>query len=819
MVDIEKILPIYKVESNCILSRQGDITVAYEVGPHELFTRSAPDYEAGHQALVKAIKVLSPFTIVHQQDIFMQATYTGDLSAGQSFLSLAGERYFQGRPYLDHRCYLYLTKKPEGRKAASSGYSTLMRKSPVPAQSLNPLLYREFMEKAGAFERILTDSGISLHRLTDDELAGTKAKSGVIESYCFLQGRHESPVIKDVHFKDGIKVGDQHGQLFTLADVEDLPALCGSRIDYEPYCTDKTRFSIGFASPLGPLLDCNHILNQYIFIEDAAKTLKQLEKKRLRLQSLSGYSRENAIARDATSDFLNEAISEQRLPVKAHLNVFAWTNEPNEVQEIKNKVSAAMAKLDATAKQETDGAAQVWWAGLPGNAGDFPANDTFDTFLEQATCFFNPDGNYRSDEQGIRFGERLYGKPVTVDLFNRPMKNGTITNRNVFVCGGSGGGKSMAVNHILRTLYDQGSHCVTIDIGGSYKGLCNLVGGYYFIYTEENPIRFNPFYLSKGEVLDTEKKESLKTLLIALWKKEDETYSRSEYVAISNAITLYYVHLAKNPRIFPGFNSFYDFLMAEYLEVLEDGKVKEKDFDIANLLYVLNPYYKGGEFDYLLNAIENLDMLQERFIVFELDNVKNHPILFPVVTIIIMELFISKMRKLQGQRKVLVIDEAWIAIAKSGMAHFIKYVYKTIRKFNGIPILVTQEVDDLLNSPILKETVINLSDTKLLLDMRKFMNKFEALQQVLGLSDKAKTLQLSVNKANEPGRNYREVFIDQGGQVMKVYRNELSLEEYYAYSTEESEKLQVQEYAERYGSMEKGIKILAEELRKSTIKK
>lgn len=819
MMNIENILPIYKVEHNCILSRQGDITIAYEVGPHELFTRSAQDYETGHQALIKGIKVLSPFTIVHQQDVFMQAAYAANLDKAQSFLSQAGEHYFQGRLYLDHRCYLYLTKKPEGRKSASSGYSGLMRKSPVPAQSLDVRLYREFIEKAGAFERILTDSGISLRRLGDDELAGTKTKAGVIESYCFLQGRHSSPVIKDVHLKDEIRIGDNHGQLFTLADVEDLPALCGSRIDYEPYCTDKTRFSIGFASPLGLLLDCNHIVNQYIFVEDAAKTLKLLEKKRLRLQSLSGYSRENAIARDATSDFLNEAISEQRLPVKAHFNVFAWTNDLEQVQEIKNKVSAAMARLDATAKLETDGAAQIWWAGLPGNAGDFPANDTFDTFLEQATCFFNPDGNYRSDAMGIRFGERLHGKPVTVDLFDRPMKNGMITNRNVFVCGGSGGGKSMAVNHILRTLYDQGTHCVTIDIGGSYKGLCELVGGYYFIYTEANPIRFNPFYLSEGEVLDTEKKESLKTLLIALWKKEDETYSRSEYVAISNAITLYYMHLAKNPRIFPGFNSFYDFLMTEYLEVLEDGKVKEKDFDIANLLYVLNPYYKGGEFDYLLNATENLDMLQERFIVFELDNVKNHPILFPVVTIIIMELFISKMRKLQGQRKVLVIDEAWIAIAKSGMAHFIKYVYKTIRKFNGIPILVTQEVDDLLNSPILKETVINLSDTKLLLDMRKFMNKFEALQQVLGLSDKAKTLQLSVNKANEPGRNYREVFIDQGGQVMKVYRNELSLEEYYAYSTEESEKLQVQEYVERHGGMEKGIKVLAEELRNSTIKK
>lgn len=192
----------------------------------------------------------------------------------------------------------------------------------------------------------------------------------------------------------------------------------------------------------------------------------------------------------------------------------------------------------------------------------------------------------------------------------------------------------------------------------------------------------------------------------------------------------------------------------------------------------------------------------------------HHPILFPVVTIIIMELFISKMRKLKGQRKILAIDEAWIAIAKSGMAEFIKYLYKTVRKFNGIAALITQEVEDLISSPIIKETVINLSDTKLLLDMRKFMNKFDKLQEVMGMSDKAKTLQLSVNKANEPGRNYRELLIDQGGQVMKIYRYEPSMEEYLAYSTEESEKIRVQEYAEKYGSMEKGIAVLANELRK-----
>ncbi|TKC04226.1 TraG family conjugative transposon ATPase [Pedobacter frigoris] len=813
-IDFSSIFPIYKVEHGCIISMQGDLTVVFKVDHADIFTLGSAEYEAGHHTWVKALKTLPIGTVVHKQDTFIRTRHKADLNPNFTFLTLSGEKAFDGRVYLDHSCYMMITKKPEDRRTATSGYSGLMRKSIAPKQTTSPALFADFMEKVGAFERILSDSGlVNLRQLTDDELAGTTGKIGIIESYCSLIGMGKRPLLRDVQLKDGIRIGENHCQLFSLADVEDLPSLCGSRVNYDKYSTDKSKFSIGFAAHLGLLLDCNHQYNQFLFIGDPQKTIKELEAKKLRLHSLSAYSRENAVSRDAVNDFLNEAVASGRLPVKAHFNVMAWTADKSELQEIRNKVSSAMASMDAVTKQEIDGAAQIWWAGIPGNAADFPVNDTFDTFVEQASCFLNMESNAKSDGSGIRFGDRNFGRPVYLDLFDGPMKSGLITNRNLFVCGGSGGGKSMGMNHMLRTLYDQGTHCVTIDIGGSYKGLCELVGGYYFTYTEDNPIKFNPFYIGKDDVLDIEKKESLKTLLLALWKRDGENFSRSEYVAISGAITLYYEHLAENSNVFPGFNSFYDFLMLEYMQVMENGKVKEKDFDLGNLLYVLNPYYKGGEFDYLLNATENLDLLNERFIVFELDNIRSHEVLFPVVTIIIMEMFISKMRKLKGQRKIITIDEAWIAIAKTGMSHFIKYLYKTVRKFNGIAALITQEVDDLISSPIIKETVINLSDTKILLDMRKFMNKFDKLQETLGLSDKAKTMLLSVNKANEKGKNYREVFIDQGGQKLSVYRNELSVAEYLAYTTEESEKLKVMEYAQKYGSMEKGITILANELR------
>lgn len=819
-MDLKDILPIMGIEHDSILSKNGDVTIAYEVSLPELFTLSDQEYEMVHQALIKAIKVLPKYSVFHKQDWFTEAKYGADFSGNdKSFLTRSSERFFNERPYLDHRCYIMITKKPAGRRPGSSIFSNLLRRSIVPEETLRPQLIQDFLDCAGQFERILQDSGfLKIHRLKDGELNSNENSSGIVESYLNLQPNENNFLLKDISFKDAIRIGTDYVQLYTLADAQNLPAYCGSRINYDKYSTDKTKFSVGFASPLGQLLSCNHIYNQYIFIEDSAKTIQKLESKRLRLQSLSAYSRENSISRDATNDFLNEAISQQRLPVKAHFNILVWTDEKERLKDLRNLVSSALSQMDAVPKEELEGAPQIFWAGIPGNEADFPMNDTFDTFAEQACCFLNLETAYRSSLSpiGIRLGDRLTGKPVHVDISDEPMKKGVCTNRNKFILGPSGSGKSFFTNHMVRSYYEQGTHVVLVDVGHSYKGLCQMVNGYYFTYDEKNPIRFNPFYIGDGDVLDTEKKESIKTLLLALWKKDNETFNRSEYVALSNALQLYYEHLNQNKELFPCFDSFYEFLQTKFVEVLKTDKVKEKDFDVSNFLYVLRPYYKGGEFDYLLNATENLELLKERFIVFELDNIKDHPILFPVVTIIIMEVFISKMRKLKGIRKMILIEEAWKAIAKEGMAEYIKYLFKTVRKFFGEAIVVTQEVEDIISSPVVKQAIINNSDCKILLDQSKYQNKFEQIQELLGLTEKEKALVLSINKANDPSKKYKEVFISLGGVISKVYRTEVSLEEYLAYTTEETEKVKLMQYAAKYdGNIQKAIKVYAEELRSS----
>jgi len=364
---LEDILPVMGVEQDAILSKQGDITIAFEAHLPELFTLSDKDYESFHQAWIKAVKVLPKHSVFHKQDWFIDSKYKADFSgSNSSFLSRSSERFFNERPYLDHKCYIFLTKKPEGRKSSTSLFSSLLRKTIVPAQTLKEGILQDFLDNVGQFKSILEDSGyILLKRLADEALVSKKEKAGMIEKYCFL-AQEDAPAIKDISFKEGIRIGNQFVQIYTLSDACNLPALCGSRINYDKYSTDKTKFSVAFTSVLGQLLPCSHLYNQYIFIDDAFKTIKQLESKRLRLQSLSAYSRENAIARDAVNDFLNESISEQRQPVKAHFNVLVWATDKERLKDLRNMISSALAQMDAVPKQETVGAAQIWWAWFRG---------------------------------------------------------------------------------------------------------------------------------------------------------------------------------------------------------------------------------------------------------------------------------------------------------------------------------------------------------------------------------------------------------------------------------------------------------------------
>ncbi|MFH6991841.1 TraG family conjugative transposon ATPase [Flavobacterium sp. FlaQc-48] len=800
--------PLLAVENNCIVSKDADITACFEVQLPELFTVGSIEYEAIHSAWHKAIKTLPDFTVVHKQDWYIKENYNPDMAEDQqSFLARSYQRHFNERPFLNHYCYVFLTKTTKERMRTQSNFSSLCKGALIPKEIRDTETIYLFMEAVAQFERIINDSGfVKIKRLSEQDILGEEGRQGLLEQYLTLS-REAGASMQDIALgAEEVRIGSKRLCLHTLSDTDDLPSAVSSDTRYEKLSTDRSDCRLSFAAPVGLLLGCNHIYNQYLFLDNSEENLQKFEKSARNMHSLARYSRANQINKEWIERYLNEAHSFGLSSIRAHFNIMAWSDNQAELKQIKNDCGSALALMECKPRHNTTDTATLYWAGMPGNAGDFPSEESFYTFIEPALCFLTQETNYHNSPSpfGIKMADRLTGKPIHLDISDLPMKRGIITNRNKFILGPSGSGKSFFTNHMVRQYYEQGAHVLLVDTGNSYQGLCELIkaktkgeDGVYFTYTEEHPISFNPFYTDDG-VFDIEKRESIKTLVLTLWKRDNEPPTRSEEVALSNAVSGY-IDRIKQLDAFPSFNGFYRYVKEDFREVLQQKQVREKDFDIANFLNVLEPYYKGGEYDYLLNSDKELDLLSKRFIVFEIDAIKDHKILFPIVTIIIMEVFINKMRTLKGIRKLILIEEAWKAIAKEGMADYIKYLFKTVRKFFGEAIVVTQEVDDIIQSPIVKESIINNSDCKILLDQRKYMNKFDEIQAMLGLTDKEKAQVLSINMNNDPARLYKEVWIGLGGTHSAVYATEVSLEEYYAYTTEETEKMEVMQLAEALG--------------------
>lgn len=825
---LESKFPLLSVEHGCIVSKDADITVGFRVELPELYTVTSADYEAIHATWVKAMKVLPDYCIVHKQDIFIRETYKPDTDReDMSFLSRSFERHFNERPYLNHYCYLSLTKTTKERSRTQSNFSTLCRGFIVPKEIKDKEAVTKFLESVGQFASILNESGyLGLRQLTDEEITGTDTEAGIIEKY-FSLSQTDTTTLEDITLKaDEMKIGDNYLCLHTLSDVEDLPGEVATDSRYEKLSTDRSDCRLSFAAPIGLLLPCNHIYNQYVFIDDSAANLQKFEKMAKNMHSLSRYSRSNQINKEWIDEYLNEAHSFGLTSVRCHCNVMAWSDDREELKRIRNEVGSQLAQMECKPRHNTVDTPTLFWAAIPGNAADFPAEESFYTFIEQAVCFFSQETNYRNSPSpfGIKMVDRLTGKPLHLDISDLPMKKGIITNRNKFVLGPSGSGKSFFMNHLVRQYYEQGTHVVLVDTGNSYQGLCEMINkktkgddGIYFTYTEEKPISFNPFY-TDDFVYDVEKKDSIKTLLLTLWKSEDDKITKTESGELGSAVTAYIDRIKADRSITPNFNTFYEFMRDDYRHELESRAIKvgKDDFNIDNFLTTLRQYYSGGRYDFLLNSRENIDLLGKRFIVFEIDAIKENRELFPVVTIIIMEAFINKMRRLKGIRKQLIVEEAWKALSSASMSEYLKYLYKTVRKYFGEAIVVTQEVDDIISSPVVKEAIINNSDCKILLDQRKYMNKFDAIQDLLGLTDKERGQILSINMANNPSRLYKEVWIGLGGTQSAVYATEVSAEEYLTFTTEETEKMEVLALADKLGSIESAIKQLADKKRSKT---
>uniref|UniRef100_UPI00388F8C1B TraG family conjugative transposon ATPase n=1 Tax=Arcticibacter sp. TaxID=1872630 RepID=UPI00388F8C1B len=382
----------------------------------------------------------------------------------------------------------------------------------------------------------------------------------------------------------------------------------------------------------------------------------------------------------------------------------------------------------------------------------------------------------------------------------------------------SGSGKSFFMNALIEQYMLYNMDVVIVDTGHSYSGMSDYFNGKYITWSDNKPITMNPFAISEGEY-NIEKKDFLVTLISLLWKGAEGTVSAVERDVISNVISAYYSQYfssndgKENKILQLDFNSFYEFAMEKVPQIKSEERIP---FDLDEFRYVLKKFYRNGEFESILNEPADTSLFSERFIVFEIDAVKENRILFPIVTLIIMDVFIQKMRHRKDQRKALIIEEAWKAIASPLMASYILYLYKTVRKFWGEAIVVTQELGDILGNAVVKDSILNNSDTICLLDQSKFKENYKEIAKLLAVTETEQKKIFTINKLDNTDNRgrFKEVYIRRGASG-EVYGVEVSIFQYLAYTTEKPEKSAVEIYTNAYGTYQTALEAFVSDLQKS----
>ena len=712
---------------------------------------------------------------LHKQDIFCRRRFHHDGKGSGEFLSASYFRYFEGREYTDARTYLVITQESRGSKL----FSYDARK------------WRDFLVKAVKVRDQLRDAGIACSFL------GKKEASDYVDRYFALD--FTSPTVSMTGLKvdeEEILMGDRKCRFYSLVDVDSvaLPSLIRPFTSIE---VNNSSMPVDLVAAVDSVPDAQTVVyNQVIFMPGQKKEMSALEKKRNRHGSIPSPANQMAVE-DIKA--VQEVIArEGKQLVYCHFSIGVVTGRDTDIHKCTNYLENAFGRQGIHLSKRAYNQLELFVGSFPGNCYSLsPDYDRFLTLGDAAACLMYKERTVRSEDTPLKiwYTDRQ-GVPVAIDISGKEGREKITDNANFFCLGPSGSGKSFHMNSVVRQMWEQDTDIVMVDTGNSYEGLCEYAGGKYISYTEEHPITMNPFRITRAEY-NIEKVGFLRNLVMLIWKGTAGEVSKTEDKLIEQVITEYYDNHFAGRIDTLCFNSFYEFSVERIPQICEENHLA--GIDLAAYNYLMKDFYKGGNHEVTLNEDLDTTLFDETFIVFEIDSIKDDPLLFPLVTLIIMDLFIQKMR-IKKNRKVLIIEEAWKAIASPMMAEYIKYMYKTARKFWASVGVVTQEIQDIVGSPIVKEAIINNSDVVMLLDQSKFRERFDEIQTILGLTEVDCKKIFTINRLeNKDGRSFfREVFIRRG-QKGAVYGVEEPRECYMTYTTERSEKEALKIYRTELG--------------------
>ena len=701
---------------------------------------------------------------IHKQDVFCKKKFIDETGNNHEYLSDSYFKYFTGREYTDTFTYLVITQ--ECKKSKLLSYDS--RK------------WKDFLVKVRKVHDQLKDANIKANFLNKKEA------SLYVDRYFAMNFSDKTVSMTGFMVDDEtISMGERRCKMYSLVDVDsiNLPSLIRPFTNIE---VNNTSMPVDLVSAIDSIPEATTVIyNQIIFIPGQKKELGILDKKKNRHASIPNPTNQMAVE---DIKRVQEVIArESKQLVYTHYNLAVVTDSKTDIQKCTNYIENAFSRLGIHISKRAYNQLELFVNSFPGNCYNMnPDYDRFLTLNDAAACFMYKERIQHSEDSPLKiYYTDRQGVPIAIDISGKEGKEKITDNSNFFCLGPSGSGKSFHMNSVVRQMWEQNTDVVMVDTGNSYEGLCEYVGGKYISYTEEHPITMNPFRI-KREEYNVEKIGFLKNLIMLIWKGSDGTITKTEDKLIEQTITEYYESYFNGKIKSLSFNTFYEFSVDTIPRICRDNNLT--GIDIASFDFLMKGFYKGGNYELTLNEDIDTTLFDETFIVFEIDSIKDNPLLFPIVTLIIMDLFIQKMR-IKKNRKVLVIEEAWKAIASPMMAEYIKYLYKTARKFWASVGVVTQEIQDIIGSPIVKEAIINNSDVVMLLDQSKFKERFDDIQSILGLTEVDCKKIFTINRLdNKEGRSYfREVFIRRG-QVGAVYGVEEPHECYMTYTTERAEK-------------------------------
>ena len=807
-IDIRDNFPVMNGGDGVILSKRGDICLGWELQLPPAFRCNEEKYDSLVGTLSAAIQLLPDYTIVHKQDVFMRKRYEAEGCPDkpgmtkQGFLEKAYEEHFDGREYLDHRCFLWLSFS--SRKNVRGGSSGLLGLS-SPGLPKGAEIAR-MQASADQFGAMLAGNGLlSLRRLTEEDIFGH-----ILQNYLnFTDGGAD--VLSDIQVApDRLRTGEKEVFCYLFADLDQLPGEVASCRRVSALSTENSVVSLSFLNDIGQDLDCEHVVNTFIVKEPLKDIHGSLDSKRRQMQSMSARSAENRKYAEEINDYLETAATQQMYTVRSHVNIF--TTE-------RDRTVTAISKLGITPVADTSNAPAQFWTSIPGNESGLAFSEYMTMELQSALCLNLYDGFDVGIADGVlKMSDRLRLIPQRFDIQEKALDAGLIENYNVFLLGPSGSGKSFFMNKYLRSCYVAGQHCFLIDVGDSYRALCHIIkeesggkDGTYYTFEKGKPISFNPFRnVRRFSQADSEAMNFLFTLMVTLWKNGKVEISSSAEKYVRESITAFLRQWSDGKD--PVFNDYFEYVRDVFGDLLAADDAGKEYFDLKDYLISLEQFYTGGPYDYLLNSRESVNILEDRFVVFEIDHIKGDPVIYPITTLVIMDAFMEKMTS-STEFKVMCIEEAWKAIMGTQMATYMLELWKTARKHRTAAMVVTQELKDITSSPIIKDSIVENSGVKILLDQTKYVNRFEELAGQLSLSDDDKAMVLSLNRFKIPGRAGhdagREVFFNLGNKKSFVMRLEVSPEERIAFSSAKKDKIRLAAAVEKSGgSYIKAIKKL-----------